>query len=93
MAVGEVLAIDDVFGNNFALYPNPVSDILNINVSTRTADVDYTIVNMVGQQIQKGILSAGTNEISTEKLTTGIYFITIEDTVNNTRFTKKLIKK
>ncbi|WP_299765507.1 T9SS type A sorting domain-containing protein [uncultured Dokdonia sp.] len=92
-AIGEPLSVGDVFSDNFSLYPNPVANVLNITMSTITPEVNYAIVNIVGQQIQKGTLSTGTTELSTEKLTPGIYFITIEDTVNNTRFTEKLIKK
>lgn len=92
MAVGEPLGLNDNLSNNFVLYPNPSSNVLNVNMSNIVTQVDYTIVNMVGQQVQKGALNPGNNALSIQNLSNGMYFITILDTNNNNSFTTKVIK-
>lgn len=93
MAISEPLGINDIFSSNFALYPNPASSVLNVTMSNSTAQVDYTIVNLVGQQIQRGTLNSGNNELSIQDLSNGMYFITIRDVENDTTFTTKIIKR
>ncbi len=93
MAISEPLGLNDVFSSNFALYPNPASSVLNVTMSNNTAQVDYTIVNLVGQQIQRGTLNSGNNELAIQDLSNGMYFITIRDIENDTTFTTKIIKR
>ena len=86
----QVLGVDDVAGSNhnIQIYPNPVSDILNVtNVSDKAG---YKIYSAVGQLIGNGIVNAG--KINVSSLIKGAYVITIEDKGKDL-FKSKFIKK
>ncbi|GAA4149324.1 zinc-dependent metalloprotease family protein [Chryseobacterium ginsenosidimutans] len=84
------LATSDVAGpkNDIQVYPNPVSDILNI---TKVSDKStYKIYSAVGQLVKQGNISNG--QINVSELIKGGYVITIEDK-GREPFTSKFIKK
>ncbi|RNA63369.1 T9SS C-terminal target domain-containing protein [Chryseobacterium nematophagum] len=84
------LAVDDskIIANDIQLYPNPVSDMLNItNVSDK---VHYKIHSITGQLIDQGIIING--QINVSKLLTGTYYISIEEK-NKDSYHSKFIKK
>ena len=70
------------------LYPNPVTDILHIDME-HTAQ--YTIANVVGNTIQNGNFTKGTNNLQLSTLSAGIYFITLTNQ-DGTRSVHKVIK-
>lgn len=57
------------------VYPNPVSDMLNIN-NLNGKQVEFSIFNVIGQEVIAG-LSQGT--ISVAELEEGVYFLQIKD--------------
>lgn len=57
------------------IYPNPVSDVLNIK-GINYETVEYSILNIMGQEITKGI-SYGT--ISVDNLESGLYILQIKN--------------
>ncbi|WP_181368954.1 T9SS type A sorting domain-containing protein [Flavobacterium pallidum] len=70
------LGIDDnekTFG--FALYPNPVKDILTFSSKVNTNIDSIEIYNMLGQQVVKAIPPAGDYSIDVAKLTAGNYIV------------------
>ncbi|CAA7193678.1 reprolysin-like metallopeptidase [Chryseobacterium potabilaquae] len=72
---------------DITLYPNPVSDVLNIlNISDKA---NYNIYNAVGQLISSGKIQ--NNQINVSQLIHGVYIIAIKD--NGKSFTSKFIKK
>jgi hypothetical protein len=84
------LATNDVAGpkNDIQVYPNPVSDILNITkVSDKAA---YKIYSAAGQLVRQGNINNG--QINVSELIKGAYVITIEDK-GREPFTSKFIKK
>ena len=88
-SVEDITAISD-----FAIYPNPATDIVNIKFNTnKKLDVNIAITNSNGQEV-KNITSINTingefnTSISTEKLPMGVYFITIN--TNEQTIVKKL---
>ncbi|GAA5100422.1 hypothetical protein GCM10023210_38940 [Chryseobacterium ginsengisoli] len=86
----QVLATNDVDNpkNNIQLYPNPVSDILNI---TRVSDkATFKIYGATGQLVKQGNISNG--KISVSELVKGGYVITIDEKGKEV-FTSKFIKK
>ncbi|GAA3510882.1 hypothetical protein GCM10022393_25660 [Aquimarina addita] len=71
-------------GNNsttqqeFTTYPNPVSNVLNINIpDSKSAKVD--IINVTGQIIQTENIQGGTASVNVEQLSKGIYLVKITD--------------
>ncbi|SEW49008.1 Por secretion system C-terminal sorting domain-containing protein [Chryseobacterium wanjuense] len=84
------LATDEVSGpkNDIQIYPNPVSDILNITkVSDKAA---YKIYSAAGQLVKHGTINNG--QINVTELIKGAYVITIEDKGKD-QFSSKFIKK
>lgn len=70
--------------SGFSIYPNPVTDIMQINLDiANTSDYTISVVNVLGEQITtiyKGELLAGMNQLgfSAATLPQGVYFIRIE---------------
>lgn len=62
--------------NKFIFYPNPVKDILFINNNDKKTYY-YQIYNMLGQKIHEGKFENNKTDISS--LSTGIYFIRLND--------------
>jgi len=84
------LSTNDVAGpkNDIQIYPNPVSDILNI---TKVSDkAMYKIYSAAGQLVKQGNISAG--QINVSELIKGGYVITIEEK-GKEAFNSKFIKK
>lgn len=70
------------------IYPNPASDIVNINLAEDMDSVDYRISDINGRIIQSGKLSQSNNAVNVETLEKGVYFITLGNS-NNYKFIKK----
>lgn len=68
----------------FSIYPNPVTDILNV----RNAAVgsDYRIYNSIGQLVSLGVIDADNTTINVSKLTSGIYMFIINGEAANKFF-------
>ncbi|WP_187658705.1 T9SS type A sorting domain-containing protein, partial [Flavobacterium macrobrachii] len=83
---GPTLNIEENEINNFTIYPNPVTDFIEIDTNSIIKEVNlYTISGQL-------ILRSNQKRISTIQLPEGIYLIRIEDE-NGSFATKKLIKK
>lgn len=76
--------IEDV---NFSLYPNPVSDVLNITSTSAVAKI--AVYNITGQKVLE---SNGGSQVNVSQLASGVYLIKLSDE-NNNILTKKFIKK
>jgi hypothetical protein len=74
-------------GLNF--YPNPVNDILTIDIKEASS---YTLYNLQGSIIQQGILSPSNNTIDCNVLYSGCYMLHVID-INNNKQVVKVIKK
>ncbi|WP_294222540.1 reprolysin-like metallopeptidase [uncultured Chryseobacterium sp.] len=88
--VASVLATNDVADpkNGIQIYPNPVSDILNI---TKVSDkATYKIYSAAGQLVKQGTIDGG--RINVAELIKGGYVISVEDKGKDT-FNSKFIKK
>ena len=80
----------EITGKNFGIYPNPVSDVLTIEINgSQTARVD--IINNAGQAIVSRNIKAGSGNIDVSGLPSGIYIVKVADGQNVQ--TKKIIKK
>lgn len=59
--------------STFAIYPNPASDVLNIQLETATNKVDMVITDIVGKQVMSQSLQ--NNTVSVNTLPAGLYII------------------
>ena len=73
---------------NVNVYPNPTTDI--VNIETGETLHNYEVYNVLGQQIQKGMFD--NNQINLHGATAGTYFIKVTTTQGSTA-TVKVIKK
>jgi hypothetical protein len=69
-------------------YPNPVNDILTVEVK---AEANYTLYNLQGSIIKQGKLSPSNNTIDCNVLDSGCYMLQVTDN-NNQKQTVKVIK-
>ena len=80
--------------NSFNIYPNPAKDYIYIDITnlTDTNGWSYKIVNTLGQEVLKGVLSSQQNIIQLSNIKgQGIYFVKIYDSSNKLMDTKKII--
>jgi len=88
------LGVSDILAQNVIMYPNPVKDVLNISIGNYSdSDFEYTIVNILGQYINRGSLNVGENTINMTSVSRGLYFVTIRNTGSNEFILNKLIKE
>lgn len=82
------LSSSDFSQNNLEvkLYPNPVRDILNIDIENDIQSIE--IYNIQGQKV----LSSNQKQINVSDLATGMYMVRIQD-VDNSIATKKIVIK
>lgn len=59
------------------IYPNPVTEVLSINIQMPIEHLSYRIFDLSGKSLQTGLIHSETTEISMSKFITGIYFIQI----------------
>lgn len=84
-----ILDVENLNVQSFALYPNPVSNVLQI--ATAITDYQITVTNLQGQQLHQ---SSANNEITTvdfNGFSSGIYLVTLS-TLNKSE-TYKVVKK
>jgi pimeloyl-ACP methyl ester carboxylesterase len=60
------------------IYPNPVIEILNIDVPLELIDGELVLLNMFGQELQKKIISNKLTKINLSNFESGSYFIFIK---------------
>jgi len=81
---------NEEFNNlNVNVYPNPTTDI--VNIETAETLQNYEVYNVLGQQIQKGNFN-GNTQINLHGATAGTYFIKVTTTQGSTA-TVKVVKK
>ncbi len=83
------LSIKENLKDSFAIYPNPVKDVLNITSKNVLKNSKYSIVNAAGVNVQKGMIS--NNRIDVNNLTVGVYVLSFE--LDGKTVTQKFIKK
>ncbi|CAM3625999.1 T9SS type A sorting domain-containing protein [Flavobacterium gelidilacus] len=72
-------------GLNF--YPNPVNDMLTIDIKENS---NYILYNLQGRIIKQGKLSSSQNTIDCSDLDSGCYMLHVEDSFNNKKVVKVL---
>ena len=86
VTVTVTLSATDFNSISFIVYPNPTSDILNIETTLELKSIE--IYNIQGQKV----MTSNQNQINVSDLASGIYMIRIQDT-NNAIATKKFVKQ
>ena len=84
-----LLSSEDELLKQTSIYPNPVSDLLNIELPSGVA-ATVTLFNVLGQTVKQSRLNSDTSILETTNLESGVYFITIK--TETATFTKKVVK-
>ena len=74
------------------IYPNPTSDILNIQLNNGSVKNTVSIVDLAGRMIWKKDFNSSNFSIPVENLNKGIYIVTLTDEKGN-HLSSKFIKK
>jgi len=77
--------------NRLEIYPNPVNDVINI-VFDQYAIYTVRMMDISGKVVYSNVVNTDKLRIENNTLVSGIYFVQIVDTFNNT-ITKKIIVK
>ena len=76
---------------NFEMYPNPVSDLLNIKLPTGTDKAEVSVFDYTGRLVSSKIISSNDTAIDVQKISKGIYMIRVD--ANNKIGVQRFIKK
>lgn len=71
--------------NAVTIYPNPMNDVLNIELGDNQSDVE--VYNSLGQMVKRIEMMSGDVTINVEDLNAGIYFVKVNNSVT------KIVKK
>lgn len=84
----EEMGVSDLVAADFSVFPNPASNVLNIN-SKVSQNLTYKINNTTGQLMQQGKVTD--NKINISVLPKGVYMISLKtgDSVQTIKFIKK----
>jgi hypothetical protein len=89
------LSIDGESNVQFAVYPNPVHDILNIRIdAVQSTDLTIVLYDMSGRSLfQTNTIEHDTLNIDFTTFNTGIYLLNIVDNTTKTVINKRIVKK
>ena len=85
----EVLAVNDATKGNIKLYPNPVKDILKLNLPNGEKISTIEVYNTVGQRVAD---FKNVGEVNLSQLKSGNYIINIKNT-DGKNYSSKIIKQ
>ena len=88
---GAVLSTQDEVLNAFSVYPNPANSEIFIQ-SKELNNANWRLYNQLGQLIKKGEIVDVQTRVALESITSGLYFIEIEND-KDTKIIKKIVVK
>ena len=69
-----------IFKTNLNLFPNPASDILNINLSNANfKNSNIVVYNLSGMEVIKSIMNGASAQLNIETLGSGVYFVKVSN--------------
>ncbi len=77
----------------YNVYPNPVSDFVNVISEHFTGAKEITLYDVVGQKISTTVNSSLKTTLNTSALNTGVYFIEIREVSTGDKYTIKIVKE
>lgn len=61
------------------LYPNPVRNVLNVNVPSKTGPSTYRVYSVSGNVVLNGVIASSSEQLDMSGLERGLYFIEIQN--------------
>ena len=84
----QVLGTENFFKTNFAVYPNPATDVINISNANGLEITKSTITDINGRIVKE--INSSVNTINVGDLTAGVYFLNVSTSTGNG--TTKIVK-
>jgi len=75
LTVNAILGLEDVILKGFAMYPNPVNDVLNISAKEDIKEIQ--IFSLLGQLVMQKVNNSNEVHLNLNKLSQGAYFVKI----------------
>ncbi|MFZ4542625.1 MAG: T9SS type A sorting domain-containing protein [Saprospiraceae bacterium] len=76
-----LLAKDDMLQKGLNIFPNPNSDLLQVTIWSEIIGSNYQIFDTAGQLRLQGRIGAEQLQINTESLSSGIYFLVLDQKI------------
>jgi len=73
------LIVEQKQSEQYRVYPNPVKDIINIEILEHSTETDVEIYNLLGQKIMDFGSITDSRSFDLSKLTTGVYLLKINN--------------
>lgn len=67
--------------SSISLYPNPASDMITLQMADHTDTYTYTVINMLGQVMDKGTIMGTRQSVNISSLAEGIYLVKISSPI------------
>jgi hypothetical protein len=80
-------------GKSVLIYPNPATDVINVNIAGYTRAAEVLLLNGIGQIITKQRMQNGSNRLIVDKLAAGSYFVVVVEDDGNRQTYKVQIKR
>jgi uncharacterized repeat protein (TIGR03803 family) len=77
LTVNDCASLDKISDKNVLLYPNPIIDILTVELPAQYVNSKFKVIDVSGKELVKGNLYTTMNTINLESLTSGTYFLEI----------------
>jgi hypothetical protein len=86
----ELSSSDNITSTSINLYPNPLQNVMNVELPKTVKKAEYTIYKTSGVAVKSGEIMGSSGTISTSELTSGNYIlkITSRHNIYNQTFTK-----
>jgi hypothetical protein len=84
-------AVDELDALNVKLYPNPVSNILGVQLAGKAVNSEVKLMNTSGQVIKSLVANTGSVSIDVSALSNGVYLISVSN--GDEKVIKRFVKK
>ena len=71
-------SIEETFNNTFNVYPNPATDVINVEFSDNFSGT-VSVLDIAGKEVSTSAFSGLQHTLSTSALTNGVYFVKVND--------------
>jgi hypothetical protein len=83
--------IEETLNNSFDVYPNPATDVVNVNFKEVTT-ASVSVMNVAGKEVMSASVNGTQTSFSTVSLSNGVYFVKVDNGAS-TQIKKIVVKK
>lgn len=86
------IKVDGLADASVQIYPNPVKDILNINIKGYSGPYEVAVFNIIGRMFLNKKMESSNAELDVSRLVTGVYLVKVTSAKGKTFKMMKIIK-